>query len=192
MLQGFATTSAFVVESLSCCRTLVALGTQQRHRLDSTHESSGTPPGMPSCAPTPTRPPNLRLRLRLRPRPRRALNRPRPQSAGAEGNASSTLTSCLHCVITAPPQPHDHMTSPVTLSKTNGTPLLFKCLAAVCVLHSVGASSTRPLSTATSSAQPPATSGVPSPCLRRPRFASHVTREAHPQPSPLTLTLTAH
>ena len=30
-----------------------------------------------------------------------ALNRP------PEGNASSTLTSCLHCVITAPPQPHD-------------------------------------------------------------------------------------
>ena len=36
-----------------------------------------------------------------------ALNRPRPQSAGAEGSASSTLTSCLHFVITAPPQPHD-------------------------------------------------------------------------------------
>ena len=36
-----------------------------------------------------------------------SLNRPRPQSAGAEGSASSTLTSCLHFVITAPPQPHD-------------------------------------------------------------------------------------
>ena len=30
-----------------------------------------------------------------------------PQTAPPEGNASSTLTSCLHCVITAPPQPHD-------------------------------------------------------------------------------------
>ena len=83
------------------------------------------------------------------------------------------------------------MTSHVTLSKTNGTPLLFKFLAAVCVLDSVGASSTPKRSTATSSAQPPTISGVPSPCLRRPRFASHVNRGASPSTF-TTLTVTAH
>ena len=46
------------------------------------------------------------------------------------------------------------------MTKTNGT-LLFKCLAAFCVLHSVGASSTRQLSTATSSAQRPTISAYP-------------------------------
>jgi hypothetical protein len=79
------------------------------------------------------------------------------------------------------------MTSHVTLSKTNGTLLfkfLFKCLAALCVLDSVGASPTRQLSTATSSAQPPTISGVPSPCV----FAGPVS----PCTSPEELTLNLH
>ena len=72
------------------------------------------------------------------------------------------------------------------MTKTNGT-LLFKCLAAFCVLHSVGASSTRQLSTATSSAQPPTISCVPSPCLRRPPVSPRTSpEEPRPQPSPLT------
>ena len=81
------------------------------------------------------------------------------------------------------------------MTKTNGT-LLFKCLAAFCVLHSVGASSTRQLSTATSSAQPPTISGVPSPCLRRPPVSPRTSpEEPRPQPSPLTAhrsPLTSH
>ena len=90
------------------------------------------------------------------------------------------------------------MTSHVTLSKSNGTPLLFKFLAAVCMLHSVGASSTRQLSTATSSAQPPATSGVPSPNafagpVRPARQPRSLTLNLHPSPSPSPLTeLTTH
>ena len=91
------------------------------------------------------------------------------------------------------------MTSHVTLSKPNGT-LLFKFLflATLCVLDSVGASPTRQLSTATSSAQPPTISGVPSPnafagpvCpARQPRS---LPLNLHPSPSPSPLTeLTTH
>ena len=85
------------------------------------------------------------------------------------------------------------MTSHVTLSKTNGTPLLFKFLAAVCVLDSVGASSTPKRSTATSSAQPPTISGVPSPNafagpVRPARQPRSLTLNLHPSPSPSPLT----
>eukprot|EP00964_Phaeocystis_antarctica_P026458 scaffold14901_cov67-Phaeocystis_antarctica.AAC.4 len=80
------------------------------------------------------------------------------------------------------------MTSHVALSKTNGTPLLFKFLAAVCVLDSVGASSTPKRSTATSSAQPPTISGVPSPNA----FAGPVRPARQPRSPPSTFTTHPH
>ena len=69
---------------------------------------------------------------------------------------------------------HDKRSRQETLTKINGTSLL-KLLVTVCVLDSVGASSTRQLSTDASSAQPTTIPGA---------LASPSPEEPHPHPHP--------
>ena len=123
-----------------------------------------------------------------------ALNRPRPQSAGAEGSASSTLTSCLHFVITAPPQPHDarpydqprHALQDQRHPPSVQVPRRRLHAAQRRRVIDSPALDGNELCTAPSYLR--CALALPSMA----RFASRVTRGAHPQPSPLTLTLTAH
>ena len=75
---------------------------------------------------------------------------------------------------------HDKRSRQETLTKINGTSLL-KLLVTVCVLDSVGASSTRQLSTDASSAQPTTIPGaLASPSPEGPHPHPH----PHPHPSP--------
>ena len=101
----------------------------------------------------------------------------------------------MHDSTSTPHGSHDKRSRQKSFTKTSGT-RLFKFLATICAMDSVGASSARLLSTDTSSAQPTTIPGVLSPCLASPRTSPEEPHRSpltfHPPPHSPSLTVTAH